>query len=310
MKKLFGYIIQGFLLGVGLLCVFSALQKASLGVNIYLWYGYLVPFFFGGTTGSIVGFLYHKQRKAYLKNLRIEREGQQELNKLVEEKTKDLKTLNELLLVINFIITHDLSNALNIIKGNLELYKETQNEKFLDEISKSSNKSISLLEKIRKIQYSSLKNDLQRINTREVILEVISNYDFNFTIKGEGDILADEAIISVFDNIFSNIKNHANTNRVEIVITNQNGYCEITIKDYGRGIEEKIKNLFHKEDQNFRDFKKVGLGLLIIKKTVERYGGTAKVRDNNPSGTIFIIRLKSPNPQIKEKQVVFQNLND
>lgn len=294
MKKLFSYFIQGFLLGAGLLCVFSAIQKASLGVNIYLWYGYLVPFFFGGTIGSIVGFLYHKQKQAFLKNLQIEREVQQELNRVVEEKTKDLTSLNELLLVINFIITHDLSNALNIIKGNLELYKENGNEKFLDEISNSSNKSISLLKRIRKIQYGSLKSKLKRINSRKIIKEVLSDYNFNLKIEGSGYILSDEAIVSVFDNIFSNIKKHANTDKVEISINHQNGFCEIVIRDYGKGIDDKIKQLFHKEDQNFKDFKKVGLGLLIIKKTVERYGGMVNIRDNKPSGTVFNIRLKSP----------------
>ncbi|MCK4256700.1 HAMP domain-containing histidine kinase, partial [candidate division WOR-3 bacterium] len=34
-----------------------------------------------------------------------------------------------------------------------------------------------------------------------------------------------------------------------------------------------------------------GLGLFIVKKTLERYGGSISVEGNKPSGTVFILNL-------------------
>jgi len=34
------------------------------------------------------------------------------------------------------------------------------------------------------------------------------------------------------------------------------------------------------------------LGLYIVKKTVERYGGKISIEDNKPQGTVFVLRLK------------------
>ena len=35
-----------------------------------------------------------------------------------------------------------------------------------------------------------------------------------------------------------------------------------------------------------------GLGLYIVKKNMERYGGDARVENNTPKGTVFVLRLR------------------
>ena len=69
----------------------------------------------------------------------------------------------------------------------------------------------------------------------------------------------------------------------------------IKIADYGKGIPESIKENIFEEGISFGDSKGSGLGLYIVKKTVERYGGSIIVEDNTPQGTIFIIKLKCAN---------------
>ncbi|RLI75450.1 histidine kinase, partial [Archaeoglobales archaeon] len=35
-----------------------------------------------------------------------------------------------------------------------------------------------------------------------------------------------------------------------------------------------------------------GLGLYIVKRVVERYGGDVSVEDNKPKGAVFVVRLR------------------
>ncbi len=66
-------------------------------------------------------------------------------------------------------------------------------------------------------------------------------------------------------------------------------------------VEFKTKIITYENQQHHvfeRSFKLgktagTGLGLYIVKKTIERYGGEITLKDNYPKGTIFEIRLKN-----------------
>lgn len=50
----------GFLCGATLLCISSMLQKLIVGFNPFRLSGYIIPFLFGGISGSIIGFYLSK----------------------------------------------------------------------------------------------------------------------------------------------------------------------------------------------------------------------------------------------------------
>lgn len=67
----------------------------------------------------------------------------------------------------------------------------------------------------------------------------------------------------------------------------------ISIVDNGSGILDEHKN--HVFERSFKHGKTAGtcLGLYIVKKNIERYGGEITIKDNFPKGTIFEIKLKN-----------------
>ena len=108
-------------------------------------------------------------------------------------------------------------------------------------------------------------------------------------ITGQCKICTDEAIFSVLDNIIRNAVIHGKTKKIDIDILRTEKMCEVRIADYGIGIPDNIKDRIFEEGFSYGDSRSTGLGLYIVKRIMERYGGTIKVSDNKPTGTIFIL---------------------
>ena len=66
---------------------------------------------------------------------------------------------------------------------------------------------------------------------------------------------------------------------------------KICITDYGVGIPNNIKDQLFQEGFKYGDSGHTGLGLYIIKKTIERYGGEVEITNSKPRGATFIIKL-------------------
>jgi signal transduction histidine kinase len=69
-------------------------------------------------------------------------------------------------------------------------------------------------------------------------------------------------------------------------------FCTIKISDNGIGIPDAIKDKLFEEGVSYGENKGMGLGLYIVKKTIERYGGEVSFENNVPKGTTFILKLK------------------
>jgi len=68
--------------------------------------------------------------------------------------------------------------------------------------------------------------------------------------------------------------------------------CRIKFADNGIGIPDKIKNKIFDEGFFFGKTGNTGIGLHIVRKTIEQLGGTVSVEDNQPEGAIFNIYLR------------------
>lgn len=212
----------------------------------------------------------------------------------IKRMEKNLIELNETLKLINKIMRHDILNDLTVISLALEMYNETKDEKLIEKAQKTIERSVNLINKMRELEsLVSFGVELKPYNVREVVEEVIEKYpEIEFNIKGNCTVLADGALTSVIDNIVGNAIIHGNTDKIDVTIGKTNNFCEIRITDYGKGIPDEIKDKIFEEGFKYGETGHTGLGLYIIKKVVERYGGSIEVEDNKPRGAVFVIRLK------------------
>jgi len=215
------------------------------------------------------------------------------MENILEESNKQIDDLNDTLQIINKILIHDLSNKLMTIKSTLWLYEETKNTTLINKLNHSIDSGIDIIDRIRDLESFLLKKeDLKSISVKKIAEYVSSSINFPVTIRGDAKVLADEALFSIFENIMRNAIIHGKTDRIDMDISSKDKVCEIRITDDGQGIPDLIKDNVFEEGLSYGNRKGSGLGLYIVKKTIERYGGAISVEDNKPKGAIFIIKLK------------------
>ena len=209
--------------------------------------------------------------------------------------------LQEVLKLINRMLRHDILNKLQIISGYIETYTLTGNPELLEKALRTVKESSDYLDKIRELEkiVSTESEAVKPVNVRKVVEETARSYPVEINVRGSCIAMADEALYSVIDNIISNAVRHGKTEKVDIWLSEFEDECEIRIIDYGTGISSEIKSQIFKENFRFGESAGSGLGLYIVKKVVERYGGKVWIEDTKPHGATFVIRLKAMRRSLK-----------
>ena len=210
-----------------------------------------------------------------------------------------IEQLNQSLRVVNSILRHDIMNDLTVAIGSVDLYRRKGDAKLLDMAEGSMRKCSRLIRKMKELESIISNNALKTMSARDVIREVLGNYSshsVDFQVEGDGLILADEAVVPALDNVISNAVVHGRSDKVEVKVASSEDkrWCEVRVCDHGKGVPDEIKELIFHEGFRYGDTGNTGLGLYIVKKTMERYGGQVRVEDLRPSGAAFILRFRSP----------------
>lgn len=212
---------------------------------------------------------------------------------------KNMEEMNKTLKVVNSILRHDILNNFTVISGSLEIFKMKKDEKFLASAMNGVERSIDLIKKMKEVEKVISPNEMKKVNVRALIDDIIIKYPrdkIHFTVEGAGIAFADDALISVFENIINNAIIHSGTEEVMVTIRplpTDPGLVEIRFADQGVGIPHEIRTKIFREGFRYGKSGQSGLGLYIVKKVLERYGATITVEDNKPKGTVFVIIIKS-----------------
>ncbi|MCU0861091.1 MAG: PAS domain-containing sensor histidine kinase [Methanomassiliicoccales archaeon] len=210
-----------------------------------------------------------------------------------------IEELNQSLRVINSILRHDIMNDLNVAIGSLELYRRKGDPKHLETADRTMRKCADLIRKMKELESILSSTALRAMSAREVAREVIGGHSTSpveIALEGDGLILADEAVVPALDNVISNAIVHGRSDkvRVDICPSPDRAWCDVRVSDHGGGVADEIKQLIFQEGFRYGETGNTGLGLYIVRKTMERYGGSVTVTDNQPHGATFVMRFRSP----------------
>jgi len=235
----------------------------------------------------------------------------------ITEQNEELLRLTETKDKLYSIIAHDLKGAFFGINGMLDLLKEeissgTSDENTLKKlalVSASSKNSYDLLENMLEwitVQNSDIQINKEEINVSELIEKSISVMNSAALSKGvtinnkvaDLEIMGSKEMLStVFRNLISNAIKYSQQGDEVLINSNEHDYfIQISIKDEGIGMPEKVKNsLFDKIDRPQRRGTKhekgTGLGLLLCHDLVEAHNGEITVKSEEGKGSEFIINL-------------------
>lgn len=242
-----------------------------------------------------------------------------DLDEKIRIAAEELQVKNQELEQFVYSVSHDLRSPLVSIRAFTQRLLK-------DEAIQAKDQWLDYLGRIdRNVKMmDQLLNDLlnlSRVSQREIVLEPVnlcqtiqkaadtlraslaqenSNPDIPFTIqvqpfrhivKGQENLLA-----QVFTNLFSNSIKYARPGvaaHIEVSARVKNHFFEVSVKDNGRGIpadqREKVFKIFERFHIDVKEGN--GVGLAIVKKIIERHGGSIRYESEENNGTIFTITL-------------------
>ncbi|MBI2597555.1 GAF domain-containing sensor histidine kinase [Candidatus Daviesbacteria bacterium] len=212
---------------------------------------------------------------------------------------KQVSGLNEILRLINKTIRHDILNYLTVLKANIDLFlNKRYGKEILQDAYQVIDRSVQFMRDMKDLEAAvSTGTSLKPCSLKQVIKEASKRVPFlKYEVKGDGKVYADQALISVIENIARNALIHAKTNKIYINIFKNKNHIQISLANKGINIPDKVKDKLFKEGVTYGETGNSGLGLYIARKTIERYGGIIWVTDNKPKGAKFIISLPIPKP--------------
>ena len=213
-------------------------------------------------------------------------------------------------------ISHDLRTPLTTISGNAsnllsngDSFDETTKHRLYEDIYEDSMWLINLVENL--LSATRIEEGRMTLRTstellsdivEEAVQHVRRKTDSHpLSISCQDDLLLVRAdaklIIQVIVNLVDNAVKYTKPGSSITVTTKKNGtMAEVQVSDTGDGIaddeKEKIFDKFYCGDHKIADNRRsLGLGLYLCKSIVEAHGGTIRVTDNLPQGSVFCFTL-------------------
>jgi len=233
-----------------------------------------------------------------------------ELEKLREKLIQDLTESNDELSNYAHVVSHDLKTPLRSISAAMSWLKEDNKDK-LDDMSQSYleivDESLVKMDKIISdtLKYSELKrksNTESEVDLNHLLSHLINELKQSYShtaIEISGTLpklkINETKALQIFQNILDNACKYRDPNKKSQVTVSCGvifGFYEFQIKDNGIGIpkesEHRVFEIFQKLNNN-KDSN--GVGMSIVKKIVETYGGKIWFESEVGKGTTFKFNL-------------------
>lgn len=220
------------------------------------------------------------------------------------------------------VLSHELKAPLNAIEGYLKMVKDremgnnladydTMIDRSLDRVKGMRHLILDLLD-LTRVELGKSKRDITSVDLQlmaKTAMDTMRPYsiqrdialnlfcDKSITINGDA-----EELEIIFNNLISNaIKYNIEGGKVDISIGQVAECIEIKVVDSGIGMSaseiEKIFDDFVRiKTEKTKHIAGSGLGLSIVKKLIDKYGGKIEVISLPDKGSTFIIRIPIEKP--------------
>jgi PAS domain S-box-containing protein len=234
----------------------------------------------------------------------------------LKKQNRELKKLNTELDSFVYSASHDLKAPLSSVKGLINLAKR-ENDKdklanYLDLVDKSINKLDDFIKDIVDLSRNA-RQDVQaeHIDFKELVQETLDNYQYlenydkiekQIEIDANIQFYSDKRRLKViFNNLISNAIRYfnpfINNPYVKIRVKADSEKATVIVSDNGLGIQdqylEKIFEMFFRASNNSKG---TGIGLYIVKETIQKVNGEIKVDSVVEKGTTFTVTLPNLKP--------------
>ena len=217
----------------------------------------------------------------------------------------------------NFVmaVTHELKTPIAVARLNLETLQKHQ----LEEEKRKKLLQITLQETLRldtlinnilissQLEGNAYRFTKDELDFSELVKDAVKSFESRYperslqiTIEDDIDIQGDAMLLKLLlSNLLENANKYSPKNKpIELRLTKKEKETFLMVIDEGSGIpEEEKKAVFEKfyriGNEETRKTQGTGLGLYICQKIVKDHGGEIFIKDNQPSGSKFIVQFYS-----------------
>jgi signal transduction histidine kinase len=235
-----------------------------------------------------------------LREITERKEREQEL----EETKAELKQSNEKLNQFAGMVSHDLRNPLNVIRGRAELLRSEAPAEHVDPIRNNAERMETMIEDLLTLSRAGKSvDDPEEVSLARVVadswaavgsdgIELDLEVPDTVTVAADGDRLR-----HVFENLFRNASEHNDSPvriRVGTLFDETESVSGFFIADDGTGIpESEREDVFEQGFTTNRDG--TGFGLSIVEEIVEAHGWRISVGESDADGARFDVHMSDQN---------------
>ena len=222
-----------------------------------------------------------------------------------------LRQKNQMQEIILELLSHDLRNHINVLKGYSELAQATvSSEEIKESLEAINQKSNSIFNTINEVtnylRIDKLLGSLDKnLDLNQLITDAIESISpecslkkatIEFTPNTEFTNIWGNAMIlnSVLVNLLHNAVKYSPPNgkiQVRLEELEDKDQWLVSIADQGPGIPEELQEEIFKPFISLGSEKGVGLGLFIAKTVIESFAGDIWMENNSPLGATFYFTL-------------------
>jgi signal transduction histidine kinase len=259
-----------------------------------------------------------KERTA---DLMIANKKLEDLNKELQETIKQLTSANRELSDFAHVAAHDLKAPLRAIGSLAGIIIEDcghrldeEGKKYLNTLVRRTERMNDLINGIlRYSEISRISGEKEMLDLNKLVDDVITSFAPSDKIKISIEnrlptiYCAKGPVIQIFQNLIGNSIKYMDKSEgwVKIASADHVGLYTFSVADNGPGIEEKYFNKIFTMFQTLArrdDFESTGIGLAMVKKIVELYGGKVWVESVPGNGCTFYFTF----PKEKQKKETYK----
>jgi PAS domain S-box-containing protein len=216
------------------------------------------------------------------------------------------------------LATHQLRTPIAAIRWNVELLEkkmegsitEDQN-RYLVKINRNVQRMVSLINdflSVSKLEMGTFASSQEAVNLSDFVDSIVDEFSEKISQKGltlnrvdnppQLQVMTDGRLLHIIvSNLMSNASKYSSPNgTLNFSYTLEGTTLQIVVKDDGIGIpENELERLFRKffraTNAQAHQTQGTGLGLYVVKQSVEKLGGTIEVSSQENAGAQFLVKL-------------------
>jgi len=248
-------------------------------------------------------------------------EHKEELQKLVDIKTKELSVAQQLAEQASksksqflAMMSHELRTPLNAVLGLIDILRDESRPHQLDLLEQMENSAELLLVIINdvldlsRVESGHFKLQCHNVNLNHKLNNALEyhrqlaedkgiSFHVHVSLRSDTEYWVDSVrLTQILFNVVGNAVKFTENGTVTVSLKDKSGYLHIDVSDTGIGMEsEKVEQLFspfiQADSSHTRNYGGTGLGLTITRHLVELMKGTISVQSNLGTGSTFKISI-------------------